>query len=73
MARRIQHGDVVVIRYEGPKGGGDARDAGTNVGVGRAGLGETVGLITDGRFPAAPGAWWSGTSRRKPSSVARSR
>ena len=39
MARRIQHGDVVVIRYEGPKGGGDARDAGANVGVGRAGAG----------------------------------
>ena len=74
MARRIQHGDVVVIRYEGPKGGPGMREmlAPTSALVGQ-GLGETVGLITDGRFPAAPGAWWSGTSRRKPSSVARSR
>ena len=74
MARRIQHGDVVVIRYEGPKGGPGMREmlAPTSALVGQ-GLGETVGLITDGRFPAAPGAWWSGTSRRKPSSAARSR
>ncbi|WZB62224.1 dihydroxy-acid dehydratase [Achromobacter xylosoxidans] len=56
MARRIQHGDVVVIRYEGPKGGPGMREmlAPTSALVGQ-GLGETVGLITDGRFSG--GTW----------------
>ncbi len=56
MARKIQHGDVVVIRYEGPKGGPGMREmlAPTSALVGQ-GLGETVGLITDGRFSG--GTW----------------
>ncbi|SAI45392.1 dihydroxy-acid dehydratase [Bordetella ansorpii] len=56
MARRIQHGDVVVIRYEGPKGGPGMREmlAPTSALIGQ-GLGETVGLITDGRFSG--GTW----------------
>ncbi|CAM4387237.1 dihydroxy-acid dehydratase [Bordetella muralis] len=56
MDRRIQHGDVVVIRYEGPKGGPGMREmlAPTSALVGQ-GLGETVGLITDGRFSG--GTW----------------
>jgi dihydroxy-acid dehydratase len=49
--RRIKAGDVVVIRYEGPKGGPGMREmlAITAALVGQ-GLGEKVGLITDGRF-----------------------
>jgi len=48
---RIQSGDVVVIRYEGPKGGPGMREmlAITAIVVGK-GLGEAIGLITDGRF-----------------------
>ncbi|GHO44914.1 dihydroxy-acid dehydratase [Ktedonospora formicarum] len=51
MNHRITHGDVVVIRYEGPKGGPGMREmlAVTSALVGQ-GYGETVGLITDGRF-----------------------
>ncbi|NUN70782.1 MAG: dihydroxy-acid dehydratase [Bacteroidetes bacterium] len=49
--RRIAAGDVVVIRYEGPKGGPGMREmlAPTSAIIG-AGLGDKVGLITDGRF-----------------------
>ncbi|HEY9318032.1 MAG TPA: dihydroxy-acid dehydratase [Achromobacter sp.] len=56
MAREIKDGDVVVIRYEGPKGGPGMREmlAPTSALVGQ-GLGETVGLITDGRFSG--GTW----------------
>ncbi len=56
MAQEIKHGDVVVIRYEGPKGGPGMREmlAPTSALVGQ-GLGETVGLITDGRFSG--GTW----------------
>ncbi len=50
-AGAIRSGDVVVIRYEGPKGGPGMREmlsiTGALVG---AGLGETVALVTDGRF-----------------------
>jgi len=51
MGERILSGDVVVIRYEGPKGGPGMREmlSPTSVLMG-LGLGETVGLITDGRF-----------------------
>jgi dihydroxy-acid dehydratase len=51
LAGRIQAGDVIVIRYEGPKGGPGMREmlAPTAALVG-AGLGEVVGLVTDGRF-----------------------
>lgn len=47
----IRHGDVIVIRYEGPKGGPGMREmlAPTSALIG-AGLGESVALITDGRF-----------------------
>ncbi len=56
LARRIQAGDVVVIRYEGLKGGPGMREmlAPTAALVGQ-GLGESVGLITDGRFSG--GTW----------------
>ncbi len=56
MARKIQAGDVVVIRYEGPKGGPGMREmlSPTSALIGQ-GLGESVGLITDGRFSG--GTW----------------
>jgi len=51
---KIVAGDVVIIRYEGPKGGPGMREmlTPTSAIVG-AGLGETVALITDGRFSGA--------------------
>ena len=51
LSSQIKPGDVVVIRYEGPKGGPGMREmlAPTSALIG-AGLGDSVGLITDGRF-----------------------
>ena len=51
LAGKIVAGDVIVIRYEGPKGGPGMREmlAPTSAIIG-AGLGDAVGLITDGRF-----------------------
>jgi dihydroxy-acid dehydratase len=51
---KIQPGDVVVIRYEGPKGGPGMREQllPTSAIIGM-GLGDSVGLITDGRFSGA--------------------
>ncbi len=51
LAQQIKAGDVVVIRYEGPKGGPGMREmlSPTAALVGQ-GLGDSVGLITDGRF-----------------------
>ncbi len=51
LAGRIQPGDVLVIRYEGPRGGPGMREmlSPTAALIG-AGLGDRVGLITDGRF-----------------------
>jgi dihydroxy-acid dehydratase len=48
---RIRPGDVLVVRYEGPRGGPGMREmlAPTSALIG-AGLGDAVGLITDGRF-----------------------
>jgi dihydroxy-acid dehydratase len=56
MDRQIKAGDVVIIRYEGPKGGPGMREmlAPTSALIGQ-GLGESVGLITDGRFSG--GTW----------------
>jgi len=51
LSKQIQPGDVIVVRYEGPKGGPGMREmlAPTSALIG-AGLGSSVGLITDGRF-----------------------
>jgi dihydroxy-acid dehydratase len=56
LADRIKAGDVVVIRYEGPQGGPGMREmlSPTSALIGK-GLGESVGLITDGRFSG--GTW----------------
>jgi dihydroxy-acid dehydratase len=54
LSSQIKPGDVVVIRYEGPKGGPGMREmlAPTSAIIG-VGLGDSVGLITDGRFSGA--------------------
>ena len=50
----IRPGDVVVIRYEGPKGGPGMREMlGVTAALAGAGLGPTVALLTDGRFSGA--------------------
>jgi dihydroxy-acid dehydratase len=56
LGKRINPGDVMVIRYEGPKGGPGMQEmlAPTSALIGQ-GLGESVGLITDGRFSG--GTW----------------
>ncbi len=56
LAKKIRPGDVLVIRYEGPKGGPGMQEmlAPTSALVGQ-GLGESVGLLTDGRFSG--GTW----------------
>jgi len=52
--RRIHKGDVVVIRYEGPRGGPGMREMlGVTAALVGEGLGESVGLLTDGRFSGA--------------------
>src|SRR5919205_476160 len=56
MAKKITRGDVIVIRYERPKGGPGMQEmlAPTSALIGQ-GLGESVGLLTDGRFSG--GTW----------------
>ncbi len=56
LADRIKPGDVLVIRYEGPQGGPGMREmlSPTSALIGK-GLGESVGLVTDGRFSG--GTW----------------
>src|SRR3989441_9381208 len=56
MANKIKAGDVMVLRYLGPKGGPGMPEmlAPTGALIG-AGLGESVGLVTDGRFSG--GTW----------------
>jgi dihydroxy-acid dehydratase len=52
--RSIKAGDVVVIRYEGPKGGPGMREMlAVTAGIVGAGLGDSVALLTDGRFSGA--------------------
>jgi dihydroxy-acid dehydratase len=53
-SRRYREGDVIVIRYEGPRGGPGMREMlSTTAAIYGQGMGEKVGLITDGRFSGA--------------------
>ena len=53
-SRQIAEGDVVVIRYEGPKGGPGMREMlGVTAAIVGEGLGDSVALLTDGRFSGA--------------------
>jgi dihydroxy-acid dehydratase len=68
---RIAKGDVVVIRYEGPRGGPGMPEMLTPTSaIMGAGLGADVALITDGRFPAAATGSSLGTSPPRPRTVA---
>ena len=54
LAREIKAGDIVVIRYEGPRGGPGMREMlGVTGAIVGAGLGDDVALLTDGRFSGA--------------------
>jgi len=51
---KINAGDIIVIRYEGPKGGPGMREMlGVTSAIAGSGLSETVALVTDGRFSGA--------------------
>ena len=69
---KIHEGDVVVIRYEGPKGGPGMREMlNPTSAIMGMGLGSTVALITDGRFSGASrgasiGHVFSGSGCRRP-------
>lgn len=53
-SRQIKAGDVIVIRYEGPSGGPGMREMlGVTAAIVGAGLGDSVALLTDGRFSGA--------------------
>ncbi|MDQ3848660.1 MAG: dihydroxy-acid dehydratase, partial [Thermoproteota archaeon] len=52
--QRIDEGDIIVIRYEGPKGGPGMREMlAVTAAIAGQGLGEKVAMITDGRFSGA--------------------
>jgi hypothetical protein len=65
-ARKIKAGDVVIIRYEGPKGGPGMREmlqvTGASVGQG---ISKDVALITDGRFSGATYGFMAGHGERR--------
>ena len=52
--RKYKEGDIIVIRYEGPRGGPGMREMlSTTAAIYGQGMGEKVALITDGRFSGA--------------------
>jgi len=54
LEKRIQHGDVIILRYEGPKGGPGMREFLLGpVALSSMGYGKSVSLVTDGRFSGA--------------------
>lgn len=70
---KINPGDVIVIRYEGPKGGpGMERCSILHLAIAGYGLGSTVALITDGRFSGASRGASSDTYHRRQQLVDRS-
>ena len=59
MGAKINAGDVIVIRYEGPKGGPGMREMlGVTSAIAGSGLSESVALVTDGRFSGATRHSW---------------
>jgi len=59
--RKIEAGDVVVIRYEGPRGGPGMREMlGVTAAIVGEGLGDSVTLLTDGRFSGATRGFMAG-------------
>ncbi len=61
MHRKINAGDILVIRYEGPKGGPGMREMlGVTSAIIGAGLSDSVALITDGRFSGATRGFMAG-------------
>ncbi len=72
--RKYSEGDVLVIRYEGPKGGPGMREMlSTTAAIYGQGMGEKVALITDGRFSGATRGFASVMSDPKRRIVVRSR
>jgi dihydroxy-acid dehydratase len=66
LGNRVKPGEVVVVRYEGPKGGPGMQEMLYPTSYLKSkGLGKVCALVTDGRFPAAVQASPSVTSRRK--------
>ena len=64
--QRIQPGDVIVIRYEGPSGGPGMREMlGVTAAIVGAGLSDHVALVTDGRFSGATRGFMVGHVPRK--------
>ena len=71
-ARAYHDGDVLVIRYEGPRGGPGMREMlGVTALLYGQGVGERVALLTDGRFSGATRGMMIGYVRPKPPAVAR--
>ena len=61
MSRSIERGDVIVIRNEGPAGGPGMREMlGVTAALNGIGMGEHVGLLTDGRFSGATHGFMAG-------------
>ena len=72
--RRIKPGDVVVIRYEGPRGGPGMREMlASRPRSSGQGLGESVALLTDGRFSGATRGFMVGHVAPEAARAARSR
>ena len=70
---KIKPNDVIVIRWEGPKGGPGMREMLHVTGALQgAGLGDTCALMTDGRFSGATHGFMTATSRPRPPRAARS-
>ncbi len=71
--RSYKEGEVLVIRYEGPRGGPGMREMlATTAALYGQGMGDKVALITDGRFSGATAASASAMSGRKRRWAARS-
>ena len=72
--KTYKEGEVIVIRYEGPRGGPGMREMlSTTAALTGQGMGGKIALITDGRFSGATRASASAMSGRKPRWAVRSR